>query len=78
MPTAMRAPLARVGTQPIALGGLAVAACAVLAGCGTPAVVKPMANPLPGLRRDIQAAHRVADQSDQEAQAFGVTGVTAP
>jgi hypothetical protein len=56
----------------------AVAAAAALAGCGTPAVVKAVQNPLPGLNKDIQAAKNVVTQSEQEAQNFGSTGVTAP
>jgi len=59
---------------------LAAAALGVvlLAGCGTPAVVKPAATPLPGLARDIRAAQGVVAQSQQQAQGLGSTGVTGP
>jgi hypothetical protein len=56
---------------------LTLAAC-LLAGCGTPAVVKPVQDPLPGFKRDIQAAQSVAAGSGAEAQDLGATGVTTP
>ncbi|MGA2471060.1 MAG: hypothetical protein ABSG64_10260 [Solirubrobacteraceae bacterium] len=36
--------------------------CAVLAGCGTPAVIKAGKPALPGFQHDIQAAHNVAKE----------------
>ena len=48
-----------------------VLGAAALGGCGTPAVVKPAATPLPGLQRDVQAAKNVVTQSQQ--QAYGST-----
>jgi len=63
----------------LATTGLALAAAgAVLAGCGTPAVVKPVQDPLPGFEHDIQAAQNAAAQTGADAQDSGVTGVTAP
>ena len=54
-----------------ALRALALAAsAAALAGCGTPAVVKPVATPLPGFKHDIQAAQNVVTQSEQSAAAL--------
>jgi len=46
------------------------AALALLAGCGTPAVIKPSKNPFPGFSHDIQAARNVANelQSDENAE----------
>jgi hypothetical protein len=38
--------------------GLLVLGAAVLGGCGTPAAVRPVATPLPGFQRDIQAAKK--------------------
>ena len=43
---------------------------ALLAGCGTPAAVKPVATPLPGIKHDIQAAQNVVTQSEQSAAAL--------
>jgi len=57
---------------------LAIAATA-LAGCGTPAVIKPGPAPLPGFKRDIQAAQNVVSQSQQQAASYdGATGSTMP
>jgi uncharacterized lipoprotein YajG len=47
--------------------GAALALALALAGCGTPAVIKPVHNPLPGFKRDIQAAHSVVSQSERQA-----------
>jgi hypothetical protein len=60
--------------------GAALALCAAggLAACGTPAVVKPVQDPLPGFSRDINAANNAVSQSQREAQDFGSTSVTAP
>ena len=49
-----------------------VLGAAALGGCGTPAVVKPAATPLPGLQRDIQAAQNAVTQSQP---AYGSTSV---
>jgi hypothetical protein len=49
---------------------------AVLGGCGTPAIVKPVATPLPGFKRAVQSAQNVVAQSEQ--QAYGATSVTGP
>ncbi len=65
------------GAAPRPLAALAlVLGAAVLGGCGTPAVVKPAATPLPGLKHDIQAAQNAVAQSRQ--QAYGATSVTGP
>ena len=62
-----------------ALLGAALALCAAgLAACGTPAVIKPAPNPLPGLSRDVDAARNAVTQSQREAQDFGSTSVSAP
>ena len=42
-----------------------VLGAAALGGCGTPAVVKPAATPLPGFQHDIQAAKNAVTQSQQ-------------
>ena len=64
--------------RPRRLGALALAAAlaATLAGCGTPAVVKPVATPLPGLGRDVQAARNAVAQTDAQAQSDAATGAT--
>ena len=60
---------------PVAM--VALVACGVaVAACGTPAVVKPVPTPLPGFKRDIQAAQNAVAQSQQAEQDFGATGVT--
>jgi hypothetical protein len=51
-----------------------VLGAAALGGCGTPAVVKPAATPLPGLQRDVHAAKNAVTQSQQ--QAYGSTLTT--
>ena len=68
--------LARIACRrPLAL--VALAGCGTaLAACGTPAVVTPAQNPLPGLKRDVQAAQGVVAQSQQQALSYGATGVT--
>ncbi len=65
---------ARTATTALAL----LVAAVGLAGCGTPALIKPVQTPLPGFKRDIQAAQSVVTKADQQAQAFGATGVTTP
>ena len=70
----LRAP-GSVSRRPLAALALALAAAA-LGGCGTPAVVKPAATPLPGFKRVIQAAQGAVTQSQQ--QAYGSTAVTGP
>lgn len=69
-------PIQRITRRgPIAM--VALVACGVgVAACGTPAVVKPAQTPLPGLKRDIQAAQSAVSQSQKQAQDFGATGVT--
>jgi len=57
---------------------LAAAAAAALAGCGTPATIKPVANPLPGFKHDIQAAQSVSNQAQQQVQQYDGTGATLP
>jgi hypothetical protein len=57
----------------------AALAALLLAGCGTPAVIKPTSTPLPGLSHDIQAARNAAAQTQAQAQAdAAATGATAP
>jgi len=59
-----------------ALALVLVLGAAVLGGCGTPAVVKPVATPLPGFKRAIQSAQNLVTQSQR--QAYGATSVTGP
>jgi predicted small secreted protein len=49
------------------VAALALAALA-LSGCGTPAVVKPVHDPLPGFRRDIQAARSAVARTEKAEQ----------
>jgi len=70
--------LRRAVQRPLVRLGLAAAAAMVLAGCGTPAVVKPVATPLPGFAHDIHAAQSVVSQAQQAAQEYGATGVGGP
>jgi hypothetical protein len=65
----------RVPTRRFAALALLLGA-AVLGGCGTPAVIKPVATPLPGFKRAIQSAQNLVTQSEQ--QAYGATSVTGP
>ena len=62
-------------TRRFAVLALALSAV-VLGGCGTPAVVKPVATPLPGFKRAIQSAQNLVTQSEQ--QAYGATSVSGP
>jgi hypothetical protein len=65
--------------KPGALGaGLLALAALAAAGCGTPAVIKPASAPLPGLARDIQAAHNAVAQTQAQAQGDAATGATLP
>ena len=64
-----------VSRRPLTVLALVLAGVA-LGGCGTPAVVKPAATPLPGFKRVIQAAQGAVAQSQQ--QAYGATSVTGP
>jgi hypothetical protein len=58
---------------------VATLAALALAGCGTPAVIKPASAPLPGLSRDIQAAQNAVAQTQAQAQSdAAATGATAP
>jgi hypothetical protein len=56
--------LRRPGAKPV-IALVLVLGAAALGGCGTPAVVKPAATPLPGLQHDIQAAQNAVTQSQQ-------------
>ena len=73
---AMSLPLVRFVARrrwaPLALALSAV----VLGGCGTPAVVKPVATPLPGFKRAVQSAQNLVTQSEQ--QAYGATSLSGP
>jgi hypothetical protein len=53
-------------------------ACAILGGCGTPAVIKPSSTPLPGLQRDIHAAQKAVAQTEQEAQSDASSNLASP
>jgi hypothetical protein len=64
-----------VPTRRFAVLALALSAV-VLGGCGTPAVVKPVATPLPGFKRAIQSAQNLVTKSEQ--QAYGATSVSGP
>ena len=64
-----------IPTRRFAVLALALSAV-VLGGCGTPAVVKPVATPLPGFKRAIQSAQNLVTQSEQ--QAYGATSVSGP
>jgi hypothetical protein len=54
---------------------LAVLGAAVLGGCGTPAAVKPVATPLPGFQRDIQAAQKAVAQTERQAHSDASSSV---
>ena len=64
--------LPRAGAKPVIALVVALGAAA-LGGCGTPAVVKPVATPLPGFQHDIQAAKNAVTQSQQ----YGSTTIPA-
>jgi hypothetical protein len=69
--------MARTATA--ASAAAATLAALALAGCGTPAVVKPASAPLPGLSRDIGAAQNAVRQTEAQAQGdVAATGATAP
>jgi hypothetical protein len=53
-------------------------ACVALAGCGTPAVIKPVHDPLPGFKRDIQAAHSAVSAAERQAQEQDPSAATTP
>ena len=55
-----------------------LAAGAILAGCGTPAVIKPSATPLPGLQNDIHAAQSAVSKAEAQAQSDASTSVSSP
>ena len=59
------------------MAAAATLAALLLAACGTPAVIKPAAAPLPGLSRDIQAARNAVAQTQARADA-AATGATVP
>jgi hypothetical protein len=71
-------PLSRRNARSQALAALAVAGAAVLAGCGTRAVVKPSSTPLPGLQRDIHAAQNAVATTERQAQGDATTSVGNP
>jgi hypothetical protein len=60
-----------------AAAALALAALA-LAGCGTPAVIRPAHDPLPGFKRDIQAAHSAVSAAERQAQEQDPGATAAP
>jgi hypothetical protein len=70
-----RPPHARRRLSALAIAALLVAA---LAGCGTPAVVKPVSTPLAGFNRDVQAARSAVAQTEAQAQSDAATGATQP
>jgi len=75
MPAQRRTPHRRC-LEAIATAALVAAA---LAGCGTPAVIKPVSVPLPGLQRDIRAARNAVAVTEAQAQAAAAaTGATLP
>ena len=55
-----------------------LAAGASLGGCGTPAVIKPSATPLPGLQNDIHAAQSAVSKAEAQAQSDASTSVSSP
>ena len=55
-----------------------MAAAVAVGGCGTPAVVKPVSTPLPGLARDIHSAQSVVAQAERQAQTDASSVVAAP
>ncbi len=57
---------------------LALAAGASLAGCGTPALVKPTQTPLPGLQRDIRAAQNAVSTAERQAQSDAAASPGGP
>ena len=65
-------------TRRLSALALAAALAVALAGCGTPAVVKPVSTPLPGFKRDVQAAQNVVAQSEAQAQSDAATGAMVP
>jgi hypothetical protein len=64
----------RARSRAVAALALIVAGSATIGGCGTPAVVKPTATPLPGLARDIHAAQKAVAQTEREAQSDASAG----
>jgi len=55
-----------------------LAGAVVIAGCGTPAVVKPTSTPLPGLQRDIHAAQNAVAETERQAQSEAASNVAGP
>ncbi|MGH2850777.1 MAG: hypothetical protein ACRDLP_09195 [Solirubrobacteraceae bacterium] len=49
-------------TRRLRLLVVCAAAAGALSACGTPAVVKPASNPLPGLKSDVQRAQQAVNQ----------------
>jgi hypothetical protein len=59
--------LCRPGRRAAVLAA-SVGAVVALAGCGTPAVIKPSTTPLPGLERDVHAARSAVAGAERQAQ----------
>ena len=58
--------------------GLLGACAAILAACGTPAVVTPVKDPLPGFSRAITDAQNAVQQASNDSNGEALTNVTAP
>jgi hypothetical protein len=69
---------ARARRGRVAVAITIAAACAILGGCGTPAVIKPSSTPLPGLERDIHAAQNAVAQTEREAQSDASSNPGSP
>jgi hypothetical protein len=66
--------MSRTRPNPRRAAALAALTALLLAGCGTPAVVTPAKDPLPGLTHDVQSAKNVAKQLQSAYNADGGTG----
>ena len=58
--------------------GLLGACAALLAACGTPAVVTPVKDPLPGFSRAITDAQNAVQQASNDSNGQALTNVTVP
>ena len=58
--------------------GLLGACATILAGCGTPAVVTPVKDPLPGFSRAITDAQNAVQQASNDSNGQALTNVTEP
>ena len=67
-----------LGAAGAAFGVALALAALALAGCGTPAVIRPAQNPLPGFKRDIQAAHSAVSAAERQAQEQDPGATAAP